>query len=367
MGESRPTRPDADLVVETLGGAREQLAELLLRHWDTALRLSARVLGSADLARDAVQEAAIAAMTDLERLRCPDKFGAWFCGIALNVSRRWLRHARSEVPARPLADRPSESPGPAEAAELADLAARVRAAVDLLPGGQRDAVLLFYLQGLSHREVAAELGISPGAVKARLHQARAGLAPRLATIIEREDKPVSTTKAGPEWVEVEVSEIRRTPGESILDRKHIMILTERGGERMLPMWIGPAEATALAVTLEAAETPRPFTYRLAAGLVEAAGATVTQVRVTKLEAPLFYASVLVRGAAGDREVDSRPSDAVNLALATGAPILVNADLLSADAQACYAGDLAECSVATAELAAEARERMLAALAEKWDS
>ena len=58
-------------------------------------------------------------------------------------------------------------------AEIADLARRVRDAVTALPSGQRDAVLLFYLQGLSHREVAAEPGISAGAVKARLHQARA--------------------------------------------------------------------------------------------------------------------------------------------------------------------------------------------------
>jgi DNA-directed RNA polymerase specialized sigma24 family protein len=52
------------------------MAELLRRHWDTAVLLAGRVLGSPDLARDAVQEAAVAAMTDLERLRSPDRFGA---------------------------------------------------------------------------------------------------------------------------------------------------------------------------------------------------------------------------------------------------------------------------------------------------
>jgi RNA polymerase sigma-70 factor (ECF subfamily) len=68
-------------------------------------------------------------------------------------------------------------PDPAEAAEAADTAARVREAIGSLADGQRHAVHLFYLQGLSHREVAEELGISVGAVKARLHQARAALAP----------------------------------------------------------------------------------------------------------------------------------------------------------------------------------------------
>jgi DNA-directed RNA polymerase specialized sigma24 family protein len=52
------------------------MAELLSRHWDTAVLMTGRVLGSPDLALDAVQEAAIAAMTDLERLRSPDRFGA---------------------------------------------------------------------------------------------------------------------------------------------------------------------------------------------------------------------------------------------------------------------------------------------------
>ena len=90
--------PDADLVRDALRGSKEAMAELLRRHWGTAVLLAGRVLGSPDLARDAAQEAAVAAMTDLERLRSPDRFGAWFCGIALNVSRRWRRQLQSEVP-----------------------------------------------------------------------------------------------------------------------------------------------------------------------------------------------------------------------------------------------------------------------------
>ncbi len=80
MGFSEPGKSDADLVREALAGDREPLAELVRRHWDTAVFLAARVLGSSELARDAAQEAAIAALTDLERLRSPDRFGAWFCG-----------------------------------------------------------------------------------------------------------------------------------------------------------------------------------------------------------------------------------------------------------------------------------------------
>jgi hypothetical protein len=114
-------------------GSRDALAELVGRHWDTAVFLAARVLGSVELGRDAAQEAAVAVLIDLARLRSPERFGAWFCGIALNVSRGWLRRLRPEVPGGP-PDLVSALPSPAEAAEAADVAARVRAAVAALDG-----------------------------------------------------------------------------------------------------------------------------------------------------------------------------------------------------------------------------------------
>jgi RNA polymerase sigma factor (sigma-70 family) len=349
--------PDAELVREALAGAREAVAELVARHWETAVSLTARVLGSAELGRDAAQEAAVAALTDLGRLRSPDRFGAWFCGIALNVSRRWLRQRNAEIPGT-AADRASTSPGPEELAETADLAARTRAAVATLADGQRDAVLLFYLQGLSHREVAAELGISVGAVKSRLHQARAALAPALASIHTPTDpahERITMTADTVDWTDVTVAEIRRMDGENPVDRKHIMILREGGGERWLPVWIGAGEATWMALALESAEVPRPPTYKLAAGLIEAAGSRVVEVRLARLLDGVFYASVVVTGPDGPAEVDARPSDAVNLALATGAPIRMDSALFPPDISA---DKLASSPVATAQIAAEALAEFL---------
>jgi RNA polymerase sigma factor (sigma-70 family) len=347
-------RTDADLVRDALLGSREALAELLARHWDTAVFLATRVLGSQELACDAAQEAAIAAMTDLGRLRSPERFGAWFCGITLNVARRWLRQLRTELPGLP-ADQASHAPGPAEIAESADISARVRDAIGALPNGQRDAVRLFYLQGLSHGEVAGELGVSVGAVKSRLHQARAALAPRLAQAIDIPKEKSMPHTSAVEWVDASVSEIRRSEGEDMLRRTYVMILAERDGERQLPIWIGPTEATALALALESAEAPRPFTYKLAADLVDAAGSAISEVRITSLIAQVFYAAVIVRGPSALREVDSRPSDAVNLALVTGAPIRVGSDLFGLATPAECASDLADCPIATAEIAAEAQQ------------
>jgi hypothetical protein len=345
-------------------GLKEPMAELLRRHWGTAVLLAERVLGSPDLARDAVQEAAIAAMTDVERLRSPERFGAWFCGIALNVSRKWLRQLRSEQSGLP-PDPPSEATDPAEAAEIADTAARVRRAIAALADGQQDAVRLFYLQGLSHREVADELGISVGAVKARLHQARAALAPKLAqftTTREREATAVTSTEAVG-WTDVTVTKVLRGQRADRDEPEFVMFLAERDGDRTLSVWIGPAEAEMLAIALESVETPRPFAYKLAAGLVEAAGSRIIEVRITRLTDSIFYAVVEVESPAGPREVDARPSDAVNLAVGTGAPIRVNTELFSTAGEDRDHVTL-QFQGATADIAAEASQRMAEA-ATRW--
>jgi RNA polymerase sigma factor (sigma-70 family) len=298
----------------------------------------------------------MAALTDLGRLRSPDRFGAWFCGIALNVARRWRRELRREVLGPP-PDGGSAEPGPADAAELADIAARVRGAVAALPEGQRDAVMLFYLQGLTHREVAAELGVSINAVKARLHQARASLAPGLARMADVGQEEAVMTAEAAEWAEVSVSGIRSSRDEEEWQRRYVMVLAEHGGDRELPIWIGPAEAIVMAMSLEAAEAPRPFTHKLAVSLLGAAGAHVAEVRITRLASKVFYALVVVDGPAGRREVDARPSDAVNLALAAAAPIRVEAGLFAAALSDEHAGELASLPLATAEIAELAQRRI----------
>jgi len=369
---------DARLVEAALGGDKDAFAALVTRHWAMAVALAARVLGTPDLARDAAQEAAVAALVGLDRLRAPARFGAWFCGITLNVARGWARQLRAERPAvlgDQAPDRASHEPGPDERAELAELAATVRAAVDQLADGQRDAVLLFYLQGLTHREVAAELAISVGAVKARLHQARAALTPALVPLasgpaapakdqaltghpavpVTRSKEPVMTTTAGgPAWAEVSVTDIRSSDDSNPLNRTHVMVLTERDGPRRLPIWVGPVEATVLALSLQAVEMPRPMTYQMTAGLLDACDSRVSEVRITRLADEIFYAVVVVAGPAGQREVDARPSDAVNLALVTGARILADGALLD-DPGAARRDEWQDLPSGTAALAAEATE------------
>jgi len=95
-----------------------------------------------------------------------------------------------------------------------------------------------------------------------------------------------------------------------------------GDPRRLRIGVGDAEAIALAFSLQGQEFPRPMTYQLMAGLVEAAGSAVRSVRVTRRTEGVFYAQVMLRGAV----VDARPSDAINLAAVAGAPVYVAGEL-----------------------------------------
>ena len=354
------SQSDAELVAAARSGNREAFACLADRHRGMIVALVRRLLATDDLVADVIQEATLAALVGLGRLRSARQFGAWYAGIALNVARRWLR----EGSAWPLpAEHPDAEPGPAERAEAAEVARQVRAAVATLAPGQRAAVLAFYWQGLSHAESALELGITVGAVKARLHQARGALAPQLASCIEHErEVPAMSVAAESAWVEAEVIEVCRSDGpDDPLRRPHIVVLQERNGTRRVPIWTGSAEAIALACSLDAAEMPRPMTYQLAANLLGAAGARLTEVRITRLVEGVFYALVMVEGPGGIVEVDARPSDALNLATVAGAPVRVDAAILS-NPEVDRHPEWEQYPVRWRDLAAEERQRRADALA-----
>ena len=100
----------------------------------------------------------------------------------------------------------------------------------------------------------------------------------------------------------------------------IVLLREVDGERYLPIWIGAAEATAIAYVQQGVSPPRPLTHDLIKDVLLATGRTLGEVRITSLEDGVFYAELHL----GDNAVVSaRPSDAIALALRTGSPILVS--------------------------------------------
>jgi RNA polymerase sigma factor (sigma-70 family) len=258
-------------------------------------------------------------MLGLDRLADPARFGAWLVGIGLNVCRSLLgRRARdnNSIEVARLVELTSPDADPASQAESSELSAGVRAAVAGLPVGQRTAVALLYLAGLTHAEIAEELGTSPGAVKTRLHKARATLRAPLHDLYEEH---IAMTDQTQELIPMHVAELRRTAASDPEAARHIVFLEDDSGERRLPIWIGAAEASALAVILDQVELPRPGVYQFAAALLAATGGELREVRIVELTDSIFFAEARL---ADGGVVDARPSDALMLALVTDARIRV---------------------------------------------
>jgi len=108
----------------------------------------------------------------------------------------------------------------------------------------------------------------------------------------------------------------------------VVLLRDREGERVLPIWIGAVEATAIAFVQQGVTPPRPLTHDLLVDVIAAQGDELSDVRVTSLQDGVFYA-LLVFGSGV--EVSARPSDAIALALRVGCPVLVAEDVLDAAA------------------------------------
>lgn len=97
--------------------------------------------------------------------------------------------------------------------------------------------------------------------------------------------------------------------------------------RMLPIWIGHAEATAILLALQGVEPPRPMTHDLLKGIIESLDTVVTRVEITRVEEGTFYAAVILRAEERSVVVDARPSDSIALAIRTGSPIYVDEGVL----------------------------------------
>jgi RNA polymerase sigma-70 factor (ECF subfamily) len=178
---SRPVG-DEVLVGLAVGGDRAAFGALVTPHLSDLTRLCRGVAGPA-LADDCVQDTLLLALLRLHSLRDAGLFGSWLRGIAIRVCRRTRARLAPHAPLPPENEQvgtgllePGLAPSLDEALFGTDLVRSVRSAVADLPTGQRRAVELFYLRGLSYEEAAGALGIPVGAVKTRLHKARAALA-----------------------------------------------------------------------------------------------------------------------------------------------------------------------------------------------
>jgi uncharacterized protein len=125
------------------------------------------------------------------------------------------------------------------------------------------------------------------------------------------------------WVEMKVRGLALDP----VSNMPIIILRDEEEKRSLPIWVGIYEANAIALELEKISTPRPMTHDLIKNIVESVEAKIEKVVVNDLRDNTFFALIHLRLGEEEITVDSRPSDAIALALRAGAPIFVDDDVV----------------------------------------
>jgi RNA polymerase sigma-70 factor (ECF subfamily) len=324
---------ERELAERARRGDREAFGRLFERHRPMLRAVCRRALEGYGGVDEVVQDTAVAALLGIARLRDPESFGSWLVGIGLNHCRRRLRRgsglgAGSTLPGGMWLDPGTDGElDPAIAAEERELKIRIASAVAELPRGQRDAVVAFYLDGLTYAETAASLGIAVGAVKTRLHKARERLRSQLSN--EGKDWVMSPQADG--TVEMRLTDVVRVAAEGGGSPQWVIVLDEAGGERRLPIWVGEAEATWAAMAIEGTELPRPGPYQMMKSALEAVGTRVREVRIERLVEATFFATIELEGSFGTASVDARPSDALNMAALTGSKIRAAIDVL-ADAE-----------------------------------
>ena len=124
-------------------------------------------------------------------------------------------------------------------------------------------------------------------------------------------------------LEMSVDSIRVSP----MNYQRVVILKEKDSDRYLPIWIGPAEADAIAVKLQDLTVPRPLTHDLLQTVIDTLGAAVQHILVNDLQNDTFYAKIVIKMNGDVKEIDSRPSDAMALAVRTKVPIYAEESVL----------------------------------------
>jgi bifunctional DNase/RNase len=115
---------------------------------------------------------------------------------------------------------------------------------------------------------------------------------------------------------------------SLMNYQRVVILKEKETSRYLPIWIGAAEADAIAVKLQGTSVARPLTHDLMQSVIDALGGKVNSIIVSDLQKDVFFAKIVLNRDGEQVEIDSRPSDAIALAVRTPVPIYAEEDVLN---------------------------------------
>jgi len=161
-----------------------------------------------------------------------------------------------------------------------------------------------------------------------------------------------------DMVEVVIDSIR----VHLMAPQRVLVLKQTTTARYLTIWVGPYEAEAITIALQEVEVARPLTHDLLKNIFTAFNARITRIEIIKLENDIFYGNIIAEADGREIRIDSRPSDAIAIAVRAHVPILVHVDVMDAAGMSPEQDMPAEASVppqreAPAPLSDEANDRL----------
>jgi len=127
----------------------------------------------------------------------------------------------------------------------------------------------------------------------------------------------------PDMVEVVIDSVR----VSLMSPQRVVVLRQTSLERYLPIWVGPFEAESITVALQEVEMSRPLTHDLMKNLFGYFSAKIVRVEIVNLKEDIFYGNIVAEVSKKEVDIDSRPSDAIALAVRAHVPILVSTEVM----------------------------------------
>ncbi len=347
---------DEAAVERCLKGDRDAFSLLVEKYQNAVYGLCYHIVGDFTDAQDLTQEAFVRAYLDLAKIRDLSKFASWLYRLTVNVCRMWLRQRKREdnLSVEAFArtgELPGEGESPAEHAENEELRLSIAKAIGSLSEKNRLAATLYYIDGLSHKEIGNFLDLSSSAVKSRLHRARKQLREELISMIEEEfgkhKLPGDFSEKVVQEVEVKSVLVEEIAGE-YCGLAALVLQSKADEKQLLVIFDSLREGYRVAQELRRIELARRVTkgpslgsrmLGLMARVLEEFGMEVVRVVVTDLKREILDARKAIQARItiqsdgilkeiDCKEIGCRPSHAIALALRTGAPIFVAKSVLS---------------------------------------
>lgn len=321
---------DTELIARARAGEKDAFAVLIRRYQGLVYGLAYHRLGHFADAEDIAQEVFVKAFRHLERIEQPEHFAAWLRAVTVNECIGWLRRKRPIVSLEDAEVVPSLTSSAVAEWRQRELETEIRQIVEALPEPGRLIVSLYYLSGLSHKEIGGFLGLTANAIAQQLHRARRQLKVLLADMEEEyamnrlPDDFAQEVLRRVTLYPVEEGYVTTNLGEG--DVQGLMLgVGERGSdESIITLWMRRDDLAALAPAKpgeDAGEKKKRAMHHLLR-MMEAFDIIIRQAVLRLADARLCFAVLHISRQGSEMVIDLRPSDALFLATHVKAPVYV---------------------------------------------